>query len=129
MITHKPDAPDDSPYETLTHNDVNELTDRTIGESEIDLTYDDAGNLIQDGDADGDHKYVYDFRNRLIEVEEYQTDTWNAVAEYKYDALGRRVLKIVTNKGRPNGTTRFLRGGRRRPAFRRCALTPGRRAR
>jgi len=101
----------DATTENRTHNDVNELTDRDIGETEIDLTYDEAGNLAQDGAADGDHKYYYDYRNRLIEVEEYQTDTWNDTAEYKYDGLGRRVLKIVTNKGSLNGTTRYFWGG------------------
>jgi len=33
------------------------------------------------------------------------------IAEHKYDALGRRVRKVVTNKGGLNGTTRFLWGG------------------
>jgi YD repeat-containing protein len=80
-------------------------------QTEIDLTYDDAGNLTQDGSADGDHKYYYDYRNRLVEVEEYQTDTWNTIAEMKYDAFGRRIRKVVTNKGALNGTTRFLWGG------------------
>ncbi len=69
----------DATTENRTHNDVNELTDRTIGETEIDLTYDAAGNLTQDGDTDGDHKFAYDYGNRLIEVEEYQTDTWNTI--------------------------------------------------
>ena len=83
----------------------------TIGEDPaISLSCDDAGNLSQDGSADGDHKYVYDYRNRLIGVQEYQTDTWNDTAEYKYDAVNRRVLKVVTNKGDLNGTTRFIWG-------------------
>jgi len=32
-------------------------------------------------------------------------------AAYKYDAWDRRIMKVVTNKGSLNGTTRFLWGG------------------
>ncbi len=102
----------DGTTETRTHNTVNELTARTIGEdAPISLTYDAAGNVTQDGDSNGDHKYTWDYRNRLIEVEEKQSGNWNTVGEYKYDAQSRRVLKVVTNKGGLNGTTRFLWGG------------------
>ena len=54
---------------------------------------------MQDGSSEGDHKYYYDYRNRLIKVEELQSSTWTTVAEYKYDALNRRVVKDVSNKG------------------------------
>jgi YD repeat-containing protein len=47
----------DSVAETRTHNSANELTSRTIGQNpQINLTYDDAGNLTQDGDSNGDHQ-------------------------------------------------------------------------
>jgi len=102
----------DSVTETRVHNSVNELTARTIGQDpQISLTYDDAGNLTQDGSADGDHQYMWDYRNRLIEVKQLQSGNWNTIAEYKYDASTRRVLKVVTNQGTLNGTTRFLWGG------------------
>jgi hypothetical protein len=57
------------------------------------------------------HKYTYDYRSRLIEVEEKQPGNWNTTAEYKYDAGNRRILKGVTNLGDLNGTTRFIWGG------------------
>jgi len=102
----------DATTETRTHNDVNELTDRTVGQDpQIDLTYDNAGNLIQDGDENGNHKYTWDYRNRLIEVQEKQSGNWNTLAEYKYDPSNRRVLKVVTNKGALNGATRYIWGG------------------
>ena len=110
----------DSTTETRSHNIVNQLIQRTVGQDpQISLTYDDAGNLTQDGDADpstslgtgGDHRYTWDYRNRLIEVEEKQSGNWNTTAEYKYDARSRRILKVVTNKGDLNGTTRFIWGG------------------
>jgi len=98
----------DGTTETRTHNSVNELTQRTIGQTQISLSYDAAGNLIQDGDSNGDHKFTYDYRNRLVEVEEKQAGDWVTIAEYKYDGGNRRVRKVVTNKGGLNGTTRFL---------------------
>jgi RHS repeat-associated protein len=58
------------------------------------------------------HKYTYDYRNRLIEVKERQSASWNTTAEYKYDAQNRRILKIVTNLGDLNGTTRYIWGGK-----------------
>ncbi len=98
--------------ETRVHNTVNELTSRTVGQDpQISLTYDDAGNLTQDGDCDGDHKYTWDYRNRLVEVKEKQAGQWVTIAECKYDAKNWRILKVVTNKESPNGTTRFLWGG------------------
>ena len=102
----------DSVTETRTHNSANELTARTIGQGpQISLTYDDAGNVTQDGNAEGHHQYVWDYRNRLIEAKEKQSGTWTVIANYKYDARTRRVLKVVTNKGALNGTTRFVWGG------------------
>ncbi|MFW6119162.1 MAG: RHS repeat-associated core domain-containing protein [Planctomycetota bacterium] len=163
----------DSTTETRTHNSVNELTQRTVGQDpSVSLSYDDAGqhglgakrangsrprrgspncaaaqagcdaagahNLVQDGDSDGDHKYVWDYRqpeptrrrsararptalseakarshaerNRLIEVKEKQSGAWTTIAEYRYDAKARRVLKDVSNKGDLNGTTRYVWG-------------------
>ena len=67
----------DGTTENPTHNGVNEFTQRTIGQDPgINLTYDHAGNLTQDGDSDGDHKYVWDYRNRLIEAKEKQSGLW-----------------------------------------------------
>ncbi|GAI75266.1 unnamed protein product, partial [marine sediment metagenome] len=39
-----------------------------------------AHNLIQDGDSDGDHKYTWDYRNRLLTVQEKQSGQWVDVA-------------------------------------------------
>jgi len=71
--------------ETRTHNSINELTQRTIGQNPaISLSYDDAGNVIQDGDANGDHKYSWDYRNRLLTAQEKQDGNWVTVGSYKY---------------------------------------------
>ena len=48
------------------------------------LTYDAAGNLTVDADG---YEYEYDYENRLIKITKGQDD----IAEYAYDALGRRI--------------------------------------
>ena len=48
-------------------------------------THDDCGNLTSDGTLD----FEYDYRNQIVRVKQGET----TIAEYKYDALGRRVEK------------------------------------
>ena len=52
------------------------------------LVYDRNGNLIDDGNC----KYFYDYRNRLVDVR----DRAGKIVEYKYDTLGRRIEKDVS---------------------------------
>ena len=71
MFVHGKHGTSENSAETRTDNSTNELTARTIGQNpQINLTYDAGGNLTQDGNSNGDHQYVYDYRNRLIEVKE-----------------------------------------------------------
>ncbi|MFW6159391.1 MAG: hypothetical protein ACOC8E_08550 [Planctomycetota bacterium] len=66
------------PYEDRTHNNANEITQ--IDPSDIGGTdpaayspvHDDAGNLTSVPSTDGspDLKFVYDYRNRLIQAKE-----------------------------------------------------------
>ncbi len=53
----------------------------------VSYTYDDNGNLTNDGAYD----YFYDEENRLVKIEDNST----AIVEYEYDYLGRRIKKIV----------------------------------
>jgi RHS repeat-associated protein len=53
--------------------------------------YDAAGNLT----ADGSHTYFYDAENRLVQVGGTFGTCSTATACYTYDALGRRVEKVV----------------------------------
>ena len=76
---------------------VNQYT--TIGG--VTRGHDNNGNLKDDGT----HLFGYDFENRLVEVKLKSTSA--LVATYTYDALGRRVEKVVA----AGSTTRFLLDG------------------
>jgi RHS repeat-associated protein len=79
---------------TYTHNPVNQYGLISKDYSFFGLSderyplHDENGNLSEDGKG---YIYTYDYRNRLIKVE-LDTET---VAEYTYDALGRRIAKTV----------------------------------
>jgi len=76
--------PRDDATTTYTYDNVtNELA--TI--NSVSVTYDAAGN--QTADHRG-YTYAYDYENRLIEITEGET----TIAEFTYDALGRRIVKV-----------------------------------
>ncbi|MBN1125490.1 MAG: hypothetical protein JXA82_10815 [Sedimentisphaerales bacterium] len=58
----------------------------TIGGSS--MSHDDAGNLSVDKDG---YQYTYDYENRVVKIEDSSS---NDVAEYAYDALGRRICMV-----------------------------------
>ena len=66
----------------------------------VSRTHDDNGNLVDDGTQ----QYIYDYKNRLVEVKASST----TIATYKYDALGRRVEKHVNAT---SATTRYILDG------------------
>ncbi|MHC4123019.1 MAG: RHS repeat domain-containing protein [Planctomycetota bacterium] len=61
-------------------------TNRYISIDGNNLTYDKAGSLTQDSI---EYEYEYDYENRLVKITKDATD----IAEYTYDALGRRIEK------------------------------------
>ena len=69
------------------------------------LLYDDNGNLVDDGDL----RYIYDADDRLREVLDASND--NLIAEYFYDAFGRRIAKSVSNSGDLDGITEYIYDG------------------
>lgn len=85
---------------TYTHNSVNQYERKETNilgiPIEIDYSHDDNGNLQFDEHW---NSYSYDYRNRLNKVEDYES---NIVAEYAFDALGRRIRKTV------NGVTTYF---------------------
>jgi RHS repeat-associated protein len=73
-------------------NDILFVNDQlNYPDASTDLSYDLAGNLVQDGLFD----YVYDVFNRLVGVKfAHGNEDGNLLfAKYQYDALGRRVNK------------------------------------
>ncbi|HUU85278.1 MAG TPA: FG-GAP-like repeat-containing protein [Phycisphaerae bacterium] len=74
---------------SYTYDDANELLD----DDDFTYTYDDNGNLATKTAQAGGAvtQYTYDAENRLIRVD-LPGESW---AEYRYDALGRRIEKNV----------------------------------
>lgn len=67
-----------------TANNLNQYTALNGGVNAT-LSYDANGNIL----ADGMHTYDYDYENRLTSVDA------GATGKYIYDALGRRIAKVV----------------------------------
>jgi len=93
------------------HNKVNQITETDDGSSEMDFTYDGTtgasnGNLKDDGVR----TYEWDALNRLKTVKR-KSDS-QTIGEYTYDAMGRRVRKVISNGGLStnitNGTVDFV---------------------
>ena len=95
------------------HNDANEIdTDNndsngpdddaiteSAGSSWLSPKYDARGNMTsgpRPGAETTRHHYVYDAWNRLVEVKDDSGGSPDeTIAEYRYDALGRRITRIV----------------------------------
>src|ERR1043166_3685507 len=86
-----------------THNSVNELT--SINATNL-LSYDDDGNLQQDPA----YSYSYDEENRLSQVVRLSDSA--LVGQYFYDALGRRIVRILNPAGTPATNVFFYDGVR-----------------
>lgn len=74
------------------HNSVNQYTGKYYYGLDLSFFHDDNGNLSYDVEGNG---YFYDYFNRLIEVQNPNSDT---VAEYTFDALGRRISKTIDSE-------------------------------
>lgn len=86
--------------ENRAHNAVNEITAIQINAGPItSLTYDLNGNML----SDSNFSYVYDEENRITHVDNITGMIPVPVADYQYDALGRRVKK-KTYPGIPTET-------------------------
>jgi len=78
-------------------------------------TYDDNGNLTSRNSSAGVTNYVYDAEDRLVSVQTLDfssgVGTIVPVADYRYDALGRRFSKAVYSGGTSNVTQFVYDGG------------------
>jgi len=80
----------DGTADDRSHNLANEITARTVGGQSKNPSHDNTGNLTDDGE---NYKYVYDLRNRLVQVKRRGDDSLKAA--YSYDGYNRRIRKIV----------------------------------
>ena len=78
-------------------NAANEIVSVVTEDESTPFVYDAAGNLIDNGVR----TFKYDAWNRVVEVKA----SADLIAEYEYDALGRRIRKRVENSGAPLDTT------------------------
>jgi YD repeat-containing protein len=74
--------------------------------------YDNNGNLVERDTAAGPVTYQYDYANRLVLVQAFDSGigALAPVASYSYDALGRRIYKIVY-AGTTTNVTQFAYDG------------------
>ncbi len=104
------------------HNKLNQITRTKVDSTQTGFTYDRNGNLLNDGIR----KYEYDAFNRLVNVYKDPNGTPGGsggsggptlIATYTYDALGRRIRKVVSNGGEsgnvPDGVTDYIYSGSR----------------
>ncbi len=93
------------------HNGLNQITTINDGGGNVPFSYDGVpgasnGNLADDGVR----TYKWDALNRLKEIRKKAGDV--LLGEYDYDALNRRIRKVVSNGGLSgmitNGTTDFI---------------------
>jgi YD repeat-containing protein len=84
------------------HNVANEYTSI----DQANLSHDAAGNLSVDENG---YHYYYDYENRLTKITD--PNDINSIAEFVYDALGRRVQAILYDGGVANSTTNYYYDG------------------
>lgn len=92
-----PTAPEETTDFGISTNNLNQIVSLTLpgsGYSRV-FDYDDAGRMTLDTldeGVDDDRTYSWDNHSRLVEVSREDVGT---IASYAYDALGRRVRKVV----------------------------------
>ena len=75
----------------------------------ITPAHDASGNLTDDGVYD----YTYDPWNRLVKVQAQEDGAAVAVQTAEFDAVGRRMKKVVTNSGDFDGTVVYFYDGQK----------------
>ena len=90
--------------EARVHTSSNELV-HVEGGLPVDLTYDSKGNLTSDGTL----AYQWDYRDRLRRVTREVDGV--VIAQYAYDAIGRRVRKDVADSGGQRSIEYYTYGG------------------
>ncbi|MEK6675465.1 MAG: RHS repeat-associated core domain-containing protein, partial [Planctomycetota bacterium] len=84
------------------------FVDESFGSTDTTVTYDKAGNLIDDGQL----QYVYDAWNRLVKVRSSKQSN-ATIQTAEFDGVGRRIEKIVSNTGTFDATWRYFYDGQK----------------
>ncbi len=100
-------------YDQSGDDDIDDPTDDVVwnegfGGTTKTPAYDHAGNMIDDGTF----VYVYDAWNRLVKVRAKE-DADVIIQTGEFDALGRRIKKVVTNAGDYDKTEVYFYDGQR----------------
>ena len=84
---------------------MNQYTDTSFDSRQ----YDENGNLSTIDSIATQKNIIYDYRNLIVEVNDVNT---GQVHTYAYDALGRRIEKVVDSTGTPQTTQYFYEDAR-----------------
>jgi len=83
------------------HNRLNEISSRTYNGNDRKPAYDVCGNTVElpvdNPDSETRFKVSYDAWNRVVRVEEKNSNT--LVAQYRYDGLGRVIYRKLRKEG------------------------------
>jgi len=90
---------DDLDRLTLANYLLCDVTNECATINSVSVTYDAAGNMTADHRG---YSYAYDYENRLVKI----TEGPATIAEFTYDALGRRIQAVANST-----TTRYYYGG------------------
>ncbi len=84
---------------SATYNEANQMqTFQPEGDVEWSMIYDENGNLTSITNSCGTTTYTWDARNRLVEINGFTADCSPLTANFKYDALGRRIEKTINGR-------------------------------
>ncbi len=88
-----------TPVVSATYNEANQmLTFQPENDATWNMTYDENGNLTSITNSCGTITYTWDARNRLIGINGFTADCSPLTANFKYDALGRRIAKRINGQ-------------------------------
>lgn len=90
------------PASNTSYNEANQM----LTFNDKNITYDANGNMTSVTNTCGATNYTWDARNRLIGITGFKADCSPLSASFGYDALGRRIEKIINGR-----TTRYLYDG------------------
>jgi len=82
------------PASNITYNSANQM----LTFNDKSMTYDENGNMTSLTDACGTTTYTWDARDRLTGITGFTPDCQPVTANFKYDALGRRIEKTINGR-------------------------------